>query len=111
MNELYDILKASANNDGLPIMNTSQFISVTERYGKEDFRKTLADYIEKEKPPYPLKKFSEEKVIKTFHKLVKVDCNTFIDKSGKEVIEKYDDYEYPYNKYGLGIVESGLSLL
>ena len=106
MNELYDILKASANNDGLPIMNTSQFISVTEKYGKEDFRKTLADYIEKEKPPYPLKKFSEEKVIKTFHKLVKVDCNTFIDKSGKEVIEKYDDYEYPYSKYGLGVVDA-----
>ena len=104
--ELYDILKKSANSDGLPIMNSSQFISVTEKYGKEDFRRALADYIEKEKPPYPLKQFSEEKVIKTFHKLKTVDYNKFIDKSGKEVLEKYDDYEYPYSKYGLGVIDA-----
>ena len=106
MSELYDILKKSANSDGLPIMNSSQFISVTERYGKEDFRRALADYIEKEKPPYPLKQFSEEKVIKTFHKLKTVDYNKFNDKSGKEVLEKYDDYEYPYSKYGLGVIDA-----
>ena len=106
LSELYDILKKSANSDGLPIMNSSQFISVTEKYGKEDFRRALADYIEKEKPPYPLKQFSEEKVIKTFHKLKTVDYNKFIDKSGKEVLEKYDDYEYPYSKYGLGVIDA-----
>ena len=87
-------------------MNSSQFVSVTEKYGKEDFRRALADYIEKEKPPYPLKQFSEEKVIKTFHKLRTVDYNKFIDKSGKEVLEKYDDYEYPYSKYGLGVIDA-----
>ena len=62
LSELYDILKKSANSDGLPIMNSSQFISVTEKYGKEDFRRALADYIEKETPPYPLKQFSEEMI-------------------------------------------------
>jgi len=106
MGELYDILKASANEDGLPIMNSSQFISVTEKYGKVDFRIALADYIEKEKPPYPLKEFKDEKVIKTFHKLSTVDYNKFIDKSGKEVLEKYDDYEYPYSKFGLGVIDA-----
>ena len=104
--KIYDVLKASANSDGLPIMNSSQFVSVTEKYGKEDFRRALADYIEKEKPPYPLKQFSEEKVISTFHKLKTVDYNKFIDKSGKEVLEKYDDYEYPYSKYGLGVIDA-----
>ena len=41
--ELYDILKVSVNSDGLPIMNSSQFILTTEKYGKEEFRKTLAE--------------------------------------------------------------------
>ena len=31
--ELYDILKVSVNSDGLPIMNSSQFILTTEKYG------------------------------------------------------------------------------
>ena len=55
--ELYEILRNSCDCTGLPVMNSSQFQSVTEKYSKEVFRKTLADYITKEKPPYPLKQF------------------------------------------------------
>ena len=67
--ELYQILKSSVDNTGLPVMNSNQFISVTDKFGKEEFRKTLADFITNEKPPYPLKEFSLQKVIDTFHKL------------------------------------------
>ena len=104
--ELYEILKKSANKDGLPLMNTSQFVAVTEEFGKKEFRRVLADYIEKEKPPYPLKKFTEDKVIKLFHKLKRINYTKFINNSGKEVLEKYDDYAYPYSKYGLGVIEA-----
>ena len=49
--EIYEILR---NNcvDGLPTMNTSMFSQITDKYTKEVFRKTLANYIEKEKPPF-----------------------------------------------------------
>ena len=97
MSELYDILKASADSTGLPVMNSSQFISITEKYGKEEFRKILAEFITKEKPPYPLKKFNEEKVVKTFYRLKKANYTKFIMNSDKEVIEKYDDYKNPYS--------------
>ena len=69
--ELYQILKSSVDNTGLPVMNSNQFISVTDKFGKEEFRKTLADFITNEKPPYPLKEFNLQKVIDTFHKLKK----------------------------------------
>ena len=69
--ELYQILKSSVDNTGLPVMNSNQFISVTDKFGKEEFRKTLADFITNEKPPYPLKEFNVQKVIDTFHKLKK----------------------------------------
>ena len=39
MSELYDILKASADSTGLPVMNSSQFISITGKYGKKEFIK------------------------------------------------------------------------
>ena len=105
MSELYDILKASADSTGLPVMNSSQFISITEKYGKEEFRKILAEFITKEKPPYPLKKFNKEKVVKTFYKLKKADYTKFIMNSDKEVIEKYDDYKNPYSICGLGVID------
>ena len=104
-NELYQILKNSVDNTGLPVMNTNQFISVTEEFGKEEFRTTLAEFITNEKPPYPLKKFNVQKVIDTFHKLKRADYTKFITTSNKEVIEKYDDYEYPYSSYGLGVID------
>jgi len=105
MNELYDILKASADQTGLPIINSSQFISLTEKYGKIEFRNVLAKYVAKEKPAYPLRKFNVEKVIKVFHKLQKTDWIDYIDSSGNEIIEKYDDFIYPYNEYGLGVID------
>ena len=103
--ELYSILATSCDYTGLPVMNTSQFQAVTEKYGKELFRKTLAEFITTEKPPYPLKEFDYDKVVNTFHKLAKVDYTKFIMNSDKEVMEKYDDYKYPYSKYGLGVID------
>ena len=102
--ELYEKLRESCDSTGLPVMNTSQFISATEEYTKEVFRKTLAEFITNEKPPYPLKEFDQEKVIKNFQKLVTADWTEFIMHSDKEVVEKYDDYKYPYNEYGLGVI-------
>jgi len=103
--KLYDILKVSADCTGLPVLNSSQFIALTEEYNKKTFRTCLAEYITKEKPPYPLKKFDQEKVVRNFHKLKQADWTKFIMASDKEVIEKYDDYKYPYNEYGLGVID------
>ena len=105
MTELYNILKASIDHTGLPVMNKSQFKSVTEEFGKEEFRKKLADYVANERPPYPLKEYTKEEVVKTFYKLKKADYTQYIDTT-REVIEKWDDYKYPYSKYGLGVIDT-----
>ena len=73
MSEIYDIIKTSADHTGLPVMNKSQFNSETEEFGKEEFRKKLADYVANERPPYPLKEYTKEEVVKTFYKLKKAD--------------------------------------
>ena len=71
MDNLYDIIKNSTDANGLPVMDKNQFLTLKEKYGKEEFRKVLLDYIKKEKPSFPLKEFSEQKVIDTFYKLQK----------------------------------------
>ena len=107
MSELYDILIKSADSTGLPNVNRSTFISLSEKYGKKEFRKVLADFITKEKPPFPLKSFHPEKVEKNFRKLQKADWTEFVTlDQNNRVIEKYDDYKYSYSKYGLGLIEA-----
>ena len=54
--ELYDLLKRNVDHTGLPVMQKELFLNTTEKYGKEEFRKTLAEFITKEKQPSnPLK--------------------------------------------------------
>jgi len=103
--ELYELLRRCADSTGLPVMNKSLFFATTEKYGKELFRSTLAEYITREKPPYPLKQFSESKVIKNFRKLEKAKFTDYIYIPTKEVIEKYDDYKYSYKEHGLGFID------
>ena len=43
--ELYDLLKKCSDHNGLPVMQKELFLNTTEKYGKEEFRKTLAEYI------------------------------------------------------------------
>ena len=106
--ELYDILKIQSKNEWkVPILNTSHFVSLTEKYSKEEFRKTLAKYITEEKPPFPIKKFDQNKVLKTFRKLQKADWVNYVTLyQNDRVLEKYDDYKYPYSEYGLGLIET-----
>ena len=43
----------------------------------------------------------------TFNSLKNFNTNTICtpkEQVEKEVFEKYDDYEYPYSKYGLGLI-------
>ena len=42
---LYELLKSCVDRNGLPVMNTSLFVSTTEKYGKELFRSTLSEFI------------------------------------------------------------------
>ena len=104
--ELYELLHKCKDNTGLPVMERGLFLETTEKYGKEEFRKTLAEFITKEKPPYPLKKFDKEKVIDNFRKLKKSNFTDYISVPEREdILEKYDDYKYAYKDYGLGIID------
>lgn len=107
--ELYDILKQHANSKGLPIIDGSLFDKLTETYGREKFREVLAEYIEKERPTFPLKDISHAKMKSTFIKLRESDTWKFVhpaDQIETEVCEKYDDYAFPYSTFGLGMVNA-----
>ena len=96
------------NDDRLPVMNTDQFNYITEKYGKEKFREELSEYISQARPPFPFKKISEKDMIKNFLDLKSFDTSKNIkskDDIEKTVFEKYDDYKYSFEKYGLGLID------
>ena len=95
------------NTDGLPIMDTESFVEMTNSIGKEQFRLDLAEYIANNRPKYPFKKISLDDISKLFTSLKEKDIWDYLtpkEDLKKLVAEKYNDYKYPFDKYGLGII-------
>ena len=102
-------LKQYANENRLPVMDTIQFDRWTEELGKEKFRELLAEYIEQNRPVFPLKKISYEDMRKNIIDLSKFDTSKICvpkEQIQKQVFEKYDDYEYNFKEYGLGLIDA-----
>ena len=106
-NTLYKQLLDAAGDDKLPVLNNRTFESMNAEYGKEEMRKNLADYIATERPVFPLKEISEDDMRDSFNSLKNFNTNSICtpkEQVEKEIFEKYDDYEYSYDKYGLGLI-------
>ena len=90
-------------------MDTIQFDRWTEELGKEQFRVLLSQYIANNRPVFPLKQISYEDMRKNIIGLSKFDTSKICvpkEQIEKEVFEKYDDYEYNFKDYGLGLIDA-----
>ena len=106
-NTLYGRFKDAAREDKLPILDNKTFERMNAEYGKDKMRTTLADYIATERPVVPLKEITKEDMRKSFFDLQKFDTSTICipqEQVEKTVFEKYDDYKYSYEDYGLGLI-------
>ena len=104
---LYNRLIAAAGDDKLPLLDNKSFELLNETYGKEQMRWTLAEYIARERHVFPLTEISFNEMRESFYNLQKFDTSTICipkEQVEKEVYEKYNDYKYPYSKYGLGLI-------
>ena len=103
---MIDYLKQYANENGLPIMDQQSFERITNDIGRDQFRLDLAEYIEKYRPKFPLKKITLDDVRTSFYDLQKQDISTYCNTNDNNVKEKYDDYKYNYKDYGLGVISA-----
>ena len=106
-NTLYNRLLDAASDDKLPLLDNKSFELLNKTYGKDKMRTHLADYIASERPVFPLKEITNADMRITFGRLKQFDTSTICipnEQIEKEVFEKYDDYKYPYSKYGLGLI-------
>jgi len=106
-NTLYSRLLDAASDDKLPLLDNKSFELLNKTYGKEKMRTHLADYIASERPVFPLKEISKDRMRECFFDLKKFNTNSICipnEQVEKEVFEKYDDYKYSYSQYGLGLI-------
>ncbi len=106
-NTLYSRLLDAASDDKLPILDNKSFELLNKTYGKDKMRTHIADYIATERPVFPLKEITKDDMRKCFYDLKKFDTSSICipnEEVQKEVFEKYDDYKYSYEKYGLGLI-------
>ena len=101
-----EYLKQYANENKLPIIDQIAFERITNDIGRDQFRLDLADYIEKYRPVFPLKKITLDDVRNSFHDLQKQDIGTYCNTNDNNVKEKYSDYKYNYKDYGLGVISA-----
>ena len=101
-----EYLKQYANENKLPIIDQIAFERITNDIGRDQFRLDLADYIEKYRPVFPLKKITLDDVRDSFHDLQKQDIGTYCNTNDNNVMEKYSDYKYNYKDYGLGVISA-----
>ena len=90
-------------------LNKGEFRYCTEKYGKEEFRLTIAQYVSEKRPAFPFRKLSYADMVENFQKLQKADYTKFItpkDQITNEVIEKYDDYKYEFQTCGQGLIDT-----
>jgi hypothetical protein len=109
--DLVDEIKKCADSNGLPIIPHDKWNDMNNNYSKQDIKDALAYYIVTEKPKFPFREIEESEAAKKFHRLCKEDYNKFyIPRSllhTRDVLEKYDDYKYPFSVYGNGLIQFG----
>ncbi|HIE77836.1 MAG TPA: hypothetical protein EYP92_03295 [Candidatus Thioglobus sp.] len=110
---LYQCFVDCARSDGLAIFDNPTFELLNNRYGREKMRTHLADYISTERPPFPLKHISRDRMIQTFLSLKRFKTSTICvprDQIDRQVLEKYDDYKYSFKDHGLGLITGSSAL-
>jgi hypothetical protein len=92
----------------IPNLSENDWKILNSQYSKEEIKKGLAEYISTASPLFPFRVIQEETVREKFISLCGENIDSFILYPNKQdVVEKYNDYKYPYKQYGLGLIEFG----
>jgi hypothetical protein len=104
--------KATTDDKGIPTLSKQEWKKLNDQYDKETIIEGLIEYIRVYKPQPPMTKVNEQDMIACFHRLKSAPYTKFFltrEETVDRVLEKYDDYAYPYDKHGLGVIQMGNS--
>ena len=89
-------------------LSIEDWVELNSKFTKEEIRKGLAEYIIVNKINFPFRDISYLTVNEKFEALRRGNALDFVSEPDpKSVVEKYDDYKYPYSKHGKFLIEFG----
>lgn len=109
LSDLTDELKLYADHNGLPIIPSDKWLEMNQNYTKQDIKNAFAEYIITQKPKFPFREIEEKDAVDKFKKFCSDDLSRMIitDLQSRDIIEKYDDYKYPFALNGFGMIQFG----
>ena len=109
LSDLTDELKLYADHNGLPIIPSDKWLEMNQNYTKQDIKNAFAEYIITQKPKFPFREIEEKDAVDKFKKFCSDDLSKMIitDLQSRDIIEKYDDYKYPFALNGFGMIQFG----
>ena len=107
IDEVVDFIKKFADDDGVPIIIGNDWEEMNTLFKKEEIKEGLAEYISRNSVLFPFRKIPYEDVVSKFHSLRKTPFIEFIMNEPGNVVEKYNDYKYPYSKHGKFVISFG----
>jgi hypothetical protein len=105
--ELINTIKQNADDDGIPTIIKRDWEELNSKYSKDEIKEGLAEYISQNSVLFPFRKINFDDVVDKFNHLKTTNYSEFIMNDQGSVVEKYDDYKYPYSKYGKTIIAYG----
>jgi len=109
MKSLVATISQHIDERGVPDIPVEVWRKMNQDYTKNEIREGLAHYIVRNNPEFPMKRIAEKSVHRNFHKLLSdsMDGTIIHNLRGRKVIEKYDDYKYPFSQCGFALLELG----
>lgn len=97
---IIESIQKFTNDGGIPIIIGNDWIELNKKYTKDEIKEGLAVHIINNSPNFPYRQITSSDMIEKFIDLKHSNYNKFIMKNSIDIVEKYDDYQYPYSKYG-----------
>jgi len=107
IDDVVEFISKFADADGIPNIIGTDWQELNSKFTKEEIKEGLAEYISKNSVLFPFRKISFEDVADKFNQLKTTNFSSFIMKDQGDVVEKYNDYKYPFSKYGKTVISYG----
>lgn len=104
---IQDYFKNAPSENQIPFIVGSDWDTLTSNFTKEQIKEGFAEYITFNNIPFPYREIDTSEVQDKFNNLKNISYSDFIMNDSGEVVEKYNDYKYPFSSYGKFVISFG----
>jgi len=102
---LEEIFKQNSNSDGIPLLDENSWAYLNKHYNKRQIKDGLAAHIVRYKSKFPYIEITHEALEEKFIELKNKNASDFLITNFTDVVEKYQDYKYPFSTHGKLVID------